>query len=372
MTIYDEEELDRQNTYVTKLFQDLIATTVAMKRVYLTPNENGAVHELDGYRNEFIADLVFVVGLAQNTVPLAIASIKRHGAYPTSEIEAFESLVTMLRKLEYGCENELNLARIKPPDITRKTIAESIIDVATAVGLVLGQTETPDLQLNAEINELLQTLRRAKTTVEGRLGSWNIVLRTFNLANTVDEIAKSAEIAREGANEASAAAITAKIAANEAGLDTIFRNYREIADDELKSAKYFRIAAIALFVLSVAGACWIVYSALGKGNDSVATDLTRLTVTIPLLALALYLAHEANGHRTVARRAREFQVRLQTVGAYSEFLSDDERLAIRAEVGRSVLTGPAMLGVGTESEFANSQQIIEKFIDVASNAKPKE
>jgi hypothetical protein len=106
------------------------------------------------------------------------------------------------------------------------------------------------------------------------------------------------------------------------------------AKNEERAANRLRLAVVGLLTLIAAGAAGVAFSF--SKESSVATEVSKLAIAIPLLGLAYYLSKEASQHRGAAQRAREIEVRLRTVIPYTSELNDADKLTIRADLGRLV------------------------------------
>ncbi len=69
-----------------------------------------------------------------------------------------------------------------------------------------------------------------------------------------------------------------------------------------------------------------------------AETVFKLTLSLPLLALAYYFARDASRHALAAQRAREIEVRLKTLGAFTSELTDEVRLDVRSTFAKALYT----------------------------------
>jgi hypothetical protein len=189
------------------------------------------------------------------------------------------------------------------------------------------------------------------------------IFERFSSLNSALGAVTDRTAARSAAEEAREAAEASKVAAGIAADNTLGDHYSDIAIEELKSAKRFRVAAIGGFVLSVCMAGYIAFAIISDHDEGIGSQLFKLAVTLPILAVAFYLAHEANSHRMVARRAKEVEIRLKTLEAFLAPLEVDQRTILRAKVGESILSGPLALSIGTDKQPIDTQAIIEKLVD---------
>ena len=138
------------------------------------------------------------------------------------------------------------------------------------------------------------------------------------------------EIARD---EVKAIAATANLSAD----------FETAAADERANADRFRIGAIgvALFAIVTSIAVYLIDKDASWQNHAI-----KGVLFWPLYGIAIYLSIEARDHRLYARRAREWQVRLNTVRSYTDELPLEERVRIRTEFGLVVFKEPAPLEPG--------------------------
>lgn len=171
--------------------------------------------------------------------------------------------------------------------------------------------------------------------------------------------------ARGAVESAESAAEATKKAAGQTADIKLGQHYYEVSQQESASAKWFRVAAISLFAIGIVAAAIVGYVIITDHAEGFASQLFKFLLTLPFLALALWCSHESHNHRMVARRAKEVEVRLYTLEAFLAPLEPQQRAALRAKVGESLLVGPLALSSGTEKQALDAQAIIEKLIDKA-------
>lgn len=180
----------------------------------------------------------------------------------------------------------------------------------------------------------------------------------FQIENNIHKAAAAVEQAQQ-------AAIASREAAGTTADITLGSYYGSIASEESASAKSFRRGAIACLVIGVAIAAWIAAVIITDHEEGVSSQLFKLAACLPVLGVAFYLSHESTSHRMVARRAKEVEVRLQTMEAFLAPLERDQKIILRVKVGESILSGPLNLSAGTDKQAVDAQAIIEKLIDKA-------
>lgn len=130
-------------------------------------------------------------------------------------------------------------------------------------------------------------------------------------------------------------------AAGEAATHSLGEHYASFSAGQAKTADRLRIlVALLLSAISVAAATFLLFN---HGIKSWPEQLTRLSITVPLLLLAYYLSRESSRHRNSSARAREVEIRMRTVRAYTAELPRKDRGEILALLGRVAFGGPLTL-----------------------------
>jgi hypothetical protein len=125
-------------------------------------------------------------------------------------------------------------------------------------------------------------------------------------------------------------------AAGKAGSTSLGAHFGNYATKEQNTADRLRWSAVGVLLLITGIAATLLASEPKSLNDF--GEIARLSLTLPLAALAAYLGKEASHHRATSRWARNLEVQLRTVNAYTEPLSPELRDMIRAELGRRVFS----------------------------------
>jgi hypothetical protein len=144
---------------------------------------------------------------------------------------------------------------------------------------------------------------------------------------------------RETRDEAERVLVDARRAAGASGESSLALHFGAFAKAELRMADQLRALCIAtLLAIAFVATALFVYQ---EANDLTTTgEIAKLAVTIPIAVLAAYFGREATRHRKVARRARELEIQLQTVDAFTHPLPDSLRDQIRTELGKQVFAMP--------------------------------
>lgn len=130
----------------------------------------------------------------------------------------------------------------------------------------------------------------------------------------------------------------AREAAGETAAYSLGEHYARFARSENRTADLLRLVVVVI-LLSIAGAGAALFYTLGPVADF-QEEIGKLLVTFPMLILAYYLSRESSRHRSAADRARDVEVRLRTVRAYTSELPDSQMHEIRASLAKVVFGGP--------------------------------
>ncbi len=106
-----------------------------------------------------------------------------------------------------------------------------------------------------------------------------------------------------------------------------------VAVVELRSARRWRCTSITIMVLIAAIAAGILFGTpLAAG--SLHGDLTRLSITVPLAAVAAYLGRESSRHRDRGERAHDLGMHLRHLHSFSVPLGEEDGRRYRFELGQ--------------------------------------
>lgn len=144
--------------------------------------------------------------------------------------------------------------------------------------------------------------------------------------------------------------------AGQASTASLSADFSSYADSEFKQANWFRGLAIALMVGVVAYTAWFT---VHLGEFEWSSQLFKLLIAIPGLLLAWYLGSEARNHRDNGRRAREWQIRLNTIRTYTAELPEEQRYQIRTEMGLAIFKEPGSIGMPDNAIEASRKMMTE-------------
>jgi len=130
----------------------------------------------------------------------------------------------------------------------------------------------------------------------------------------------------------------ARQATGDIGATSLGHEYHNYATREARTATVLRRWAIAVTGVIAVLAFW--FNAR-LSEATIAVELLRLSVAIPLAALAGYLARESSKHRREANWARERAIALHTMPAYVAESNKDDGHALRQALGMRVFGAPA-------------------------------
>jgi hypothetical protein len=156
-----------------------------------------------------------------------------------------------------------------------------------------------------------------------------------------------------------------KEAAGDAGANIFGAFYADCAKEEARTANWLRASVGALVVLVTAGAAVISF---WRDGLSFTAELIRLSITIPVVLLAGYLAKESSRHRRSADQARELALAMKTLPAYLERFTESG-----PELHRAL--GMRIFGPATESPvdenglFDNLEKVLDKLEQFVKRAR---
>lgn len=186
---------------------------------------------------------------------------------------------------------------------------------------------TEQQQRNTQLNEALKT---HETTAKAVVEQFKKQLQTL-----LDAKGEAADTQREGHDTKAQVQMDslvehldhAKKIVGLIGNTGMTGHYQEVANRELRSAFWFRIFALAFFILMACVIMWIVYEIRSEEfNWEVA--LFRVAVAAALLAPAWYCARESTRHRKVENRNRRIELELAAINPYLESLSQENKQAV--------------------------------------------
>ncbi|MEX2211234.1 MAG: hypothetical protein WD689_05665 [Gaiellaceae bacterium] len=105
--------------------------------------------------------------------------------------------------------------------------------------------------------------------------------------------------------------------------------YQKVSNEEKKAADRWRWVALGAFVLAAAANGIILYIELDFDVGLTALMATRLSVSIPLLALAAYAVAESRHHRRREQENRQLELQLASIDPYLALLPEDRQHAIK-------------------------------------------
>ena len=109
--------------------------------------------------------------------------------------------------------------------------------------------------------------------------------------------------------------------------------YDEHAKKEARAADVLRWWVAGLALLVAGAAVWFNYRV---SEATLLLELARLSVSVPLGLLAVYLARESARHREAAHWSRELAIALHSVDSYAAASPEADRHALRQALGMRV------------------------------------
>lgn len=132
-------------------------------------------------------------------------------------------------------------------------------------------------------------------------------------------------------------------------------DYLITAANEKADADTWRQWTVGAAVLSAFTVIGItVWSLLDTSAEdgTVTRLLTRLTLSVPLVALVVYFARQASEHRQQERRARSLGLQLGSVSTFVADLSDDRRAELKSLLSQRFYTGDQTASAGKQGQAA--------------------
>ena len=321
-----------------------------------------------------------------------LTALQRH----VQQLPASEPVRRLLRTVELGtaflsdinAANEGELphdaalhlirARVEIEELLRRirVVALAIQDGAPLDAEREAQLDRFADSLYSALNELLEQVRygvMADGPDTTSHAAWPVIERHRDIF----EARSLADQARGARNEAVQAQEGAQRAAGIVGSTSLGDHFAKYARRERRAADLLRNATIAILFVVTAIAAVVISGT--SSESATGEELAKLSLTLPLAALAAYLGREASRHREAAQWASELEVQLLTLEAYTEPLSDALREQLRAELGRRVFTSQVhsvARSTNTPSTASDGAALVRSLADVLNaladrRARPK-
>jgi hypothetical protein len=143
---------------------------------------------------------------------------------------------------------------------------------------------------------------------------------------------------------------------------TLGNKYDEHAGREASTANLLRWCVAGLALVTAGAAVWFNYAVT---EATLLLELARLSVTVPLGLLALYLARESARHRTTATCLRELAIALHSVDRYIATSPEPDGHALRQALGmRAFGAAPASAAEVRESDLLHT--VVTKLTETVS------
>lgn len=212
-----------------------------------------------------------------------------------------------------------------------KEMRATLTDRATSAAL----TERLRRDMSVALHQARQVIVAEGDDEERELALPNLadLAQFFDLTET-DEAAVRAQHAQRAAEESAA---RAREAAGDTGTHVLAGGFQAVTTKEKDAADRYRWATILLLLVSAGESAYFALDAEGLETPQL---LARLTIAVPLLALAAYLGRESAQHRQFSNSYRFTAVQLQSVAAFADMLPDDRGYELIHDLGKAVYTGP--------------------------------
>lgn len=107
--------------------------------------------------------------------------------------------------------------------------------------------------------------------------------------------------------------------------------YQIVANDEKKAANFWRWIAVVGLASAVAATIFALWHGISEGFE-LDRFFAKVTVAVPLIALASYAARESSKHREQERINRQIELQLASLDAYLVTLPEPEQNRVRAKL----------------------------------------
>jgi hypothetical protein len=154
----------------------------------------------------------------------------------------------------------------------------------------------------------------------------------------------------QSAFDAQQAANAARRAAGQAGAISMGQHFKQIADEEAKSEKYWNISLFVLVAAILGMSGFIVYHSV---YAQWVQTLLHLIIVLPVIGAATYASKIANHHRVVARWAKTASVQVNSIQAFAEQLgSHENRDRLILTLGENVFSAPTYAESSRSDHFS--------------------
>jgi hypothetical protein len=178
----------------------------------------------------------------------------------------------------------------------------------------------------------------------------------------------AAETAMQAADEALSARDRAREAAGDTGAAALGGHFKEIADDEGKTAFWWTVTTVVSLTLVIGAGILIIFRSV---YTQWVETLLHLAVVLPILALATFSARLARYHRLLGRWAKTAAVQINSIGAFAEQLpTANAREELILTLGRTVF-GPPVFADDSKTESVSSipPDVIDLLKEIVRNRK---
>lgn len=123
------------------------------------------------------------------------------------------------------------------------------------------------------------------------------------------------------------------------------KDFKSLADREQFQADLFRGLATAALLVTLGITLFV---ALTESHFTWREQVWKIAIDLPLILIAYYFSAESRDHRLNSRHAREIEVRLNTIRAYTDDMNAVDRESIRVAMGQAIFRDPVQLGKGDD------------------------
>ena len=214
-------------------------------------------------------------------------------------------------------------------------------------------------QLDAFVEELIDYVR--PLAPDAWVHNWSGQLR--EIRNRRFSLETLNEVRRVEANTKEAAGDTAR--------SELSLAFDEWGDSERSSAWGWTITALLALAAACALGAWLLISTKGE-SMSIAAELARLAITLPIAAIAAYAVRVGGQHRRNSQWAHITAVQLKSVRAYTDDLPIEFGVEVRRTLANAVFSSPPLLGIEVrDSPVDDLAVIIDKLADLTRASNPR-
>jgi len=268
----------------------------------------------------------------------------------------------------------LNLALTRDPEFldTLERLGQHVLPLEGTLSLVASEQSAVDLHprlleldlgFRTDLGPVVEAFVRVVDTVTSHGGAGESRrMKALTLAdgvrtrlyerNLLADLEETRRQATDILTEAKDVNRSARKMASGTAANKLAEYFHDDSRTETRTADRLRVSAILGLVAVTAIAVFLLITRADQ--TTVAGELLKLSLTIPVAGLSAYLAHESTRHRTAARASAELAIALNTLPSYIANLEDDEGAReLRRALGMRIFAEPREPGATGPDADAN-------------------